>query len=237
MKKPIKKSTDNIHDHLQIPRLSNPQRSRGAGTAKNMKTIKQCFTTILSGDKEKSHRAARDVRKQLYSSKSRDTFDDIKKQVNTAPQKYQAITEDWRQENFVMAISVIYYLHDREKDPDFLFPWLFQLLQHQKGTIRYVAVRMISTELGPLTAHIRHPGQPSGNFEKLKQERANSILLSLLIGLYQLMDSVWKPSYKKYKYISSLPSGPYKSIQMVLAYLEDDCGKQFMTGLRKKFDI
>ena len=96
-------------------------------------------------------------------------------------------------------------------------------------------VRMLESELGSLTVHLRCPD--SDYFRALSPANADQILSDMFIGLIGIADNFWKPAYKKYKYISSLPSGPYKSIQMVLAYLEDDCGKQFMTGLRKKFDI
>src|SRR3989344_3761031 len=124
-----------------------------------MNTIKECFDTILRGDKEKSRLAARGVRKLMYSSSAsgREKYDEIADLVRTAPENYARISEDWRQENFVMAVSVIYFLHDRENQPDFLFPWLFQLLQHPNGYIRYAAVKMISHEIGPLTYHLRFP--------------------------------------------------------------------------------
>jgi hypothetical protein len=125
----------------------------------------------------------------------------------------------------VVAISVIYYLHDREGEPDFLFPWFFQLLQHPNGIIRYAAMRMLSIELGPLTAHIRVPGYKS---DRLKPEQADQILHSLFISLNGLVSALWEPKFKRYKYIDSLPTGPYKSVQMVLARIEEYCGRQYL---------
>lgn len=194
-----------------------------------MNTLKECFNTILNGGKEESRQAARMVRKLLYSSQgSRDEFIDIKNLINNAPGEYAKISEDWRQENFVMAISVIYFLHDMEAQPDFLFQWLFQLLQHQNGYIRHAAVKMISHEIGPLTVHIRHPGHKSILGDKLKPEQADSILYSLFASLNGLLSVLWQPKYKRYKYIDSLPASPYKSVQMVLAELEDSCGKDYI---------
>jgi len=106
-----------------------------------MDSIKACFDTILRGDEEESRLAARAVRKLVYSSaaSNKDKYEDIAVLVRTAPENYIRISEDWRQENFVMAVSVIYFLHDRENQPDFLFPWLFDLLQHENGYIRHAA--------------------------------------------------------------------------------------------------
>ena len=89
-----------------------------------MNTIKECFDTILRGNKEKSRLAARGVRKLVYSSSAsgREKYGEIAALVRTASENYLRISEDWRQENFVMAVSVIYFLHDRENQPDFLFP-------------------------------------------------------------------------------------------------------------------
>ena len=123
-----------------------------------------------------------------------------------------------------MAVSVIYFLHDRENQPDFLFPWLFQLLQHQNGYVRHAAVKMISHEIGPLTYHLRFPGEKS-SFHKFTSEDADTILHSLFASLNGLLSAFWQPKYKRYKYINSLPPSPYKSAQMVLAELEDSCGK------------
>jgi len=195
-----------------------------------MDTVKQCFAIILKENKEQSRQAARKVRKLLYSSArfDTDTYTVLKNLVHDAPEKYKKIADDWRQENFVVAVSVIYFLHDREARPDFLFPWLFQLLQHQSGVIRYAAVRMLSHELGPLTVHIRCPGHISAQFRKLEPEQADAILFALFMNLNEILVGVWKPSFKKYKHIDSLPVGPYKSTQMVLARLTELCGREYI---------
>ncbi|MEK9161264.1 MAG: hypothetical protein AAB822_00715 [Patescibacteria group bacterium] len=198
-----------------------------------MKTFIELFSIILTGNKDDSHKAAREVRKLLYNN-SRDggKYDDIKKIIEDAPDEYRKIKEDWRRENFVIAVSVLYYLHDRESQPDFLFPWLFHLLQHQNGNIRHAAVRMIENELGPLTVHIRCPEYKQS---RLKSEQSDSILLNLFKGLNNLLAVLWKPEYKKYKYVDSLPTCPYKSIQMVLGKMENDCGKEYMERLKSRF--
>ena len=135
-----------------------------------------------------------------------------------------------------MAVSVIYFLHDREGQPDFLFPWLFQLLQHKNGYIRYAAVKMISHEMGPLTYHIRFPGEKS-SLHEFSPERADRILYSLFASLNGLLSVLWLPKYKRYKYIDSLPASPYKSVQMLLAELEEDCSQDYINRLSEKFDI
>jgi len=195
-----------------------------------MNTIKKCFETILKAGKEESRQAARMVRKLVYSSSAsgKEKYDEIAGLVRTAPENYTRISDDWRQENFVMAVSVIYFLHDIEAQPDFLFSWLFQLLQHSNGYIRHAAVKMISNEIGPLTVHIRFPMDKSILGEKLKPEQADNILYSLFVSLNQLMTTLWQPKYKRYKYIDSLPPSSYKSIRMVLAELEDSCGKKYI---------
>ena len=191
-----------------------------------MNTIKECFDTILRGNKEKSRLAARGVRKLVYGSSAsgKEKYEEIAALVRTAPENYARISEDWRQENFVMATSVIYFLHNRENQPDFLFPWLFQLLQHPNGYIRHAAVKMISHEIGPLTYHLRFPSEKS-SFHKFTPEDAGMILRSLFASLNGLLATLWQPKYKRYKYIDSLPASPYKSAQMVLAELEESCGK------------
>src|SRR3989344_4753787 len=171
-----------------------------------MNTIKECFDTILHGNDEHSRLSARMVRKILYratASTDKSKYNEITNIINGVSDTYSRISEEWRQENFVMAVSVIYFLHDREEQPDFLFPWLFQLLQHTNGYIRHAAVKMISHELGPLTFHIRFPDDKSS---KLKPEQADSILYSLFINLSKLASNFWRPKSKRYKYIESLPA-------------------------------
>lgn len=214
----------------QINRISNFERSGPSPRGKTMNTIKECFDTILKGNKEESRQAARMVRKLVYSSSAsgKEKYKEIASLVRTAPEHYARISEDWRQENFVMATSVIYFLHDMEAQPDFLFPWLFHLLQHQKGNIRHAAVRMLGHEIGPLTVHIRVPGHKS---DRMKPKQADHILHALFMSLNSLMSVLWQPKYKRYKYINSLQASPYKSVQMVLAELEDDCGKDYIDRL------
>ncbi len=133
-----------------------------------MDTIIECFETIMQGGKEESRRAARRVRKLVYSSSpsGRGIYEQIAALVEAAPENYARIVEDWRQENFVIAISVIHFLHNKDNQPDFVFPWFFQLLQHPNGYIRHAAIKMICLEIWPLTHHIRFPGETS-SFRKL----------------------------------------------------------------------
>ncbi|KKQ79437.1 MAG: hypothetical protein UT03_C0055G0009, partial [Candidatus Moranbacteria bacterium GW2011_GWD2_38_7] len=142
-----------------------------------MKSFHELFKTILSGDRESSRLAAREVRKLLHSSHA-GKYDEIKSIINGASEQYRKITDDFRQENFVMAVSVMYFLHNRENQPDFLFPWLFQLLQHKNGNIRHSAVRMIEHELGSLTYHIRFPGEKISRREP-SPEQADRIIFGL----------------------------------------------------------
>ncbi|MFH1315690.1 MAG: hypothetical protein ABIH67_04840 [Candidatus Uhrbacteria bacterium] len=194
-------------------------------------TFSELFEVILNGNKEDSRRSARKVRKYLYSSHDSGEYKIIKSIIETAPEEYLDIVEDWRQENFIVSVSVLYFLHDKENKPDFLFPWLFRLLQHKNGNIRQSAVRMITTELGPLTVHIRCPEYQQS---KLKSEQSDVILSNVFITLNELLMKHWISTYKKYKYISSLPACPYKSIQMVLSEMEDDCGKVYMKQLKNR---
>ena len=191
-----------------------------------MKTIKDCFDVVLKGNKEESRLAAGKVRKTLYGRrKSKNEYRYIKNMINSAPQEYEKITEDWRQEYFVRAISVIYFLHDMEAEIDFLFPWLFQLLQHDNGIIRYGAVKMIKHELGPLTVHIRFPERGLIFGKDLDPESVDQILYSLFVNLIQLILASHKEKYRRYKYIDSLPASKYKSAQMILVYMEELCGE------------
>ena len=95
-----------------------------------IKDFHALFKVILTGNKDESRLAARATKKLLYSS--RGNSKEIRKIIDSAALVYKDITEEFRQENFVMAISVMYFMHDREAEPDFLFPWFFQLLQHKK---------------------------------------------------------------------------------------------------------
>lgn len=190
-------------------------------------TIKDCFNTILQDIEKESYLATRKVRKLLYSSSTgdREIYKEIAEIIEKAPITYAKISENWRQENFVIAISVIYFLHNKEDQPDFLFPWLFQLLQHPNGYIRYSAVKIISHEIGPLTYHIRFSKEKS-RLNRFLPEQADYILHSLFMNLNILADSLYESKYKKYKYIDSLPASPYKSVQMILANLEESCCEQ-----------
>lgn len=200
-----------------------------------MNTIKECFVIILRGDENESRRAARRVRELVYSSGVNDKYENIENLVKNAPAAYEKISEDWRRENFVVAISVIYFLHDKEAGPNFLFPWLFQLLLHSNGVIRYASVPMLSHELGPLTVYIRIPDFKPNGLTNLKPKQADAILFSLFMDLNKLLESVWKPEYKKHKYVSSLPAGPHKSVQMVMTRIEQLCGAEYMGKLAERY--
>src|SRR3989344_9432589 len=180
-----------------------------------MKSFTELFKIILTDDQESSRKAAREVRKLVYGSSS-GNYDEITSVINNASKEYRKIKEDFRQEHFVMAISVMYFLRDREQEPDFLFPWLFHLLKHKRGNIRHCAVKMLCHELGPLTVHIRFPGERSKSTD-LSPRQSDVILYDMYTGLEMMAREFYKPTYKRYKYIDSLPTGTYKSIQMVLA--------------------
>ncbi|MEA1925952.1 MAG: hypothetical protein U9M90_01755 [Patescibacteria group bacterium] len=196
-----------------------------------MKTFNEYFKIILTENKDDSRKAAREVRKLLYSSHDGGQYKKIASIIENAPKEYVNITEDWREENFVMAVSVLYYLHDRESQPDFLFSWIFHLLQHKNGNVRHAATRMIEHEIGPLTVHIRCPDYKQ---DKSKTEQSDFILFNLFMNLNNLLADLWEPKYKKYKYVSSLPTSPYKTIQMILSKMEYDCGKKYMKRLESR---
>jgi len=48
----------------------------------------------------------------------------------------------------------------------------------------------------------------------------------------KLIYSLWKPAYKKYKYVNFLPACPYKSIQMALSNVDYFCGELYMKQLK-----
>lgn len=201
-----------------------------------MTTFAELFNTILTADKESSRKAARLVRKLVYSStatSSREKYDQLTAIIENAPNEYTKITDDFRQENFVVAISTMYFLHNRENQPDFLFPWLFELLWHKNGNIRHAAVRMIENELGLLTYHIRFPKEAGATTRGVSREMADHILLKLFSALNNLLHESWKPEYKRYKYIDSLPSSTYKSAQLILSDIEEDCGEQYIKQMEK----
>lgn len=200
------------------------------------RTFTELFKIILTADKEESRKAAREVRKLVYSSGEGSKYEIMASIIDNAPVEYGKIQENWRQENFTIAISVMYFLHRKENQPDFLFPWLFKLLKHENGHIRHAAVRMFENELGPLTYHIRFPNSRSGMLN-LSRKRADFILFELYINLNNLMADFWKPEYKRYKYISSLPTGVYKSIQLILTRLEEYCGREYLDHLIKQINI
>ena len=210
----------------QEPTEPAPLNTTASEPDKVMHTFKDLFKIISEGDMDSSRKAARAVRKFLYSSNSdKEKYSEIKTIINNADEGYRNIKEEWRQENFVMAISVMYFLHDKEDEQDFLFPWLFYLIQHPNGNIRQSAVRMFKNELGPLTVHIRHP-ENSYSSNKIINKKRNQILFHMREELIFLAHKFNKPIYNKYKYIDSIPTGQYKSIQLVLAELEFDCGEE-----------
>ena len=90
---------------------------------------------------------------------------------------------------------------------------------------------MIINEIGTLTVHIRCPGHKPGYFGKLTLEQADNILYSLFLNLNNLSSAFWQPKYKRYKYVDSPPASPYKSVQMILAGLEESCGRIYLDRL------
>jgi hypothetical protein len=193
----------------------------------------ELFKVILTADKDESRHAAREVRKKLYSIDDERKDEMISLIVSRAPGGYKQINEDWRQENFVIAISVLYFLGNKKGHPDFLFPWLFDLMQHKRGNIRQAAIRMFEVELGPLTCHIRFPNEKF-DFLDISSQEADDVLFSLYVTINDLMEDHWKPEYKRCKYISSLPTGVYKSFQLLLSRLEDLCGNEYLEKLETR---
>lgn len=181
--------------------------------------------------------AAREVRKFLYSSRGdNQKHKDIVNELSKVQENYENIAETWRLENYVVAISVIYFLRDDKLRPDFLFSWFYKLLLHENGVIRYAAVRMFDTEFGPLTVHVRFPDEKYSKREYLECVRNDSIIYEVYNRLFDLSESLFKPAYKRYKYLASLPVGAYKSVQMTIANLLDLCGEDYISGLENRYN-
>lgn len=201
-----------------------------------MDSIKSLFKVILDGDRKASTAAAREVRKFLYSSRGENQkYKDIVNELSKVQENYEQIVETWRLENYVVAISVIYFLRDKKSRPDFLFSWFYKLLLHENGLIRYAAVRMFGTEFGPLTVHVRFPDRIKfvSNYNEII--RNDSIILDVYNKLFDLSESLLKPLHKRYKYLDSLPVGPYKSVQMVIANLLDLCDEDYIINLEHRY--
>ena len=75
-------------------------------------TLLEAFNIILTANEEESRKTARQVRKLAYSHNDKDKYSTIVSIIETAPQTYTDITEEFRQENFVKAISVLYFLRN-----------------------------------------------------------------------------------------------------------------------------
>lgn len=198
------------------------------------KTFTSLFDIILTAEKNESHEAASEVRKLLYKGNyDKKTYREIYSIVEDAPNKYVKIIEEWREENFVRAISVMHFSYVWHKQPNILFPWLFFLLTHKNGNVRNSARRMIENSLAPLTTHLR------GDFFKhtdKKIKEFNSILFAIYYDLNLLLDSTWEPKYERYKYVDSLPTSPYKTVQMVLCAFKRICGKDFTKQVQKELN-
>ena len=189
-----------------------------------MNNLIECFNIILNGEKETSKLATKSVRKLIYTVNNRDDDQAILKIVNNAPFEYAKIQEDWRQENFVKALSVIDHIYTKEKNYDILLPWMFQLLQHENGNIRFSVVKIFEFDIAYLSYHLRCEKEEK---DKLKSEDADKVLHNLFLNLDHLITSLWKPIYDKYQYIDLMPASPYKSVQMVISVLIDFCGEDY----------
>lgn len=87
-------------------------------------------------------------------------------------------------------------------------------------------------DIRPLTYHIRCPDRPHN---QSRADKADQILFELYCNLQDLINDLSKPSYNRYKFIASLPTGPFKSIQMVMSQLMEDCGEEHMKDFENRF--
>jgi hypothetical protein len=86
-----------------------------------------------------------------------------------------------------------------------------------------------------LKVYIRIPDYRREKDDGFSKDKANKILFSLFINLVRLSNFTHKPQFKRYKYISSLPTGPYKSVQIVMAEIRELCGEEYMNKLEKQY--
>jgi hypothetical protein len=207
---------------------------------KNIKTTKECFDIILKGNKKDSHVARLSLRKIVYSNYKTSEYKVIVRIVKDALRIYEKIDEEWRQENFIVALSTIYFLRDYKKyPPDHLFPLFLGLLQHSNGNIRYATVRMLRDEIIFLSIYLRLPEEEKKGDRQRKLE-FDHILYWLYVGLIRLSDVIetWKKvDYEKYKYIDEIPSSSYKSVQMVIANMIEFCGEENIEAMNREMTL
>ncbi len=122
--------------------------------------LKEAYQKILYGTESEAKKAWQGMRKLVYSG-GNGKYDEIKKELEKVKENYKNIVEDWRREFYISSISIMYFLHHKESNPNFFLPFLLGLLENENGKIRYCAYKMISNDLGPLTVHLRHPGSTS----------------------------------------------------------------------------
>lgn len=70
------------------------------------------------------------------------------------------------------------------------------------------------------------------NHCRAKSAQSDCILLNLYVTFNNLLAALCKSEYKKYKYVHDIPTGAYKTIQMVFCTMKDSCGKEYMKQLK-----
>jgi transposase-like protein len=91
--------------------------------------LKEAYQKILYGTEPEAKKAWQSMRKLVYSG-GHGKYDEIKEELENVKENYKNIVEDWRREYYISSISIMYFLHHKESDPNFFLPFLLGLLEN-----------------------------------------------------------------------------------------------------------
>jgi hypothetical protein len=97
--------------------------------------------------------------------------------------------------------------------------FLLKCIQHPSGKIRQAIIHntdILIISLSDLPSRHKKPNSYDNENNAVRELLSIKRFGTLVLNVEYLLDKYYQPRYGKYKYVSSLPVGVYKSLQMLL---------------------
>jgi len=188
--------------------------------------IREIIRILKTGGRQQIKIAKKDLNKIL----DREEYDEeiIYQMFIHEIKNFDEITNPVNQESFVLSLRIFFCDIENYFEP--VLDFLFKIIRHENGKLRYAAIRAFDRLQPALAEATVPPRLPM--FRTVSEKRRKDIksaYFNLIDKTCELSEKHCKPEYRKYKFVSDLPVSVYKSLQSFLSIL-------FRCGMEEEYE-
>jgi len=174
--------------------------------------LEKYIHTIKTGNKEEAKEAQKQIEKYWHDrKKDKKDFCVFLDEIR----KFEQIKDIDCQVKFIGALKWAFWAIGEENFKEFS-EFILKYIQHPSGKIRQAIINACSPLVFKITLKIKFEDEKGSTKGKTKKE--DLMRFGRFVDeVIRLIEKYFEPKYRRYKYVSSLPPGVYKSLQKLIS--------------------